>query len=147
MRNIGIWLDQKEANIITLADDKKERFIEIETNGTIYPSTDLVYQVDRFIVSPKLSNADQKTAFQYIFVVLRKTFFKFVVDKPSDLNEILQFVNDNGIEHRIVYLMPQSTTVKEQLSKLSFIIEFAKKHDFKVTPRLQILVYGNRRGV
>ena len=34
MKNIGIWLDQKEANIITLTDDKKELktiYSEIET--------------------------------------------------------------------------------------------------------------------
>jgi len=132
-----------------LTDDKKKFFVEIETNGTIHPYTGLLLRVNRFIVSPKLSNAGVKAKIDdcYTYFPSSKIAFKFVIDTKEDLQEVEDFIQKYKINPEVVYLMPQATTVEEQIFKLPFIIEFAKQKGYKVTPRLQILAYGNMRGV
>lgn len=121
--------------------------VEIETNGTINPEP----QPQRHIfwnVSPKLSNSGNvKPLSEYFLDAEVDAIFKFVVDKERDFEEINEFVDKHNIYEGYVYLMPQSTSPEEHNSKLPFIIGFAKKMGYNVTPRLQILAYGLRRGV
>jgi len=138
----------------TLLEQNMFYFFEIETSGFIPPKCRMLELVDRWIVSPKLSNSGNKPykIGKWFFDEDRgKKYLKFVVDKPEDLEEILDYINSNEnfgrLENEEVFLMPQATTVEEHNSKLPFIIDFAKKFGYRVSPRLQILAYGCRRGV
>lgn len=122
---------------------------EIETNGTIPPLKRLAELTDLFTVSPKFPNPKYSPVFSQIENLAErpKVVFKFVVDKQEDMKGILQFLRKYNKEGREVFLMPQATSVTEMSARLPMIIEEAKKHNFRVTPRLQILAYGLKRGV
>lgn len=115
---------------------------EIETNGTINPEEELVRLVDLFTVSPKFDDFE----FAPKFSRLDNVVFKFVVDEPDDLILIDKFIDTWVQERYPVYLMPQGKTRKEILDRLPSLIEAAKQRNVMVTPRLQILVWGNKRG-
>jgi hypothetical protein len=59
-----------------------------------------------------------------------------------------RFLVENKIdEFNTKYLMPQCITVETMQEILPKLIEYAKNHkNFRVTPRLQILAFGNVRG-
>jgi len=129
-------------------------YFEIETNGSIIPKKRMLELVDSFVISPKLSNSGNKP------YKISEAFFntergdaclKFVVDNVNDILEIQQYLITNKfvniLKNEKIFLMPQATTVEEHNSKLPFIIDFAKKFGYRVSPRLQILAYGCRRGV
>jgi organic radical activating enzyme len=124
-------------------------FIEVETNGTISPG-ELVYLVDEFNVSPKLSNSGLPIRVRFNekalmdFVRSSKAVFKFVVDKPTDLEEVLWFINRFRIPKDRVYLMSQCITTEECLRKDEEVTRpMAIKLGVNYTPRLHIL-YGFR---
>jgi organic radical activating enzyme len=123
-------------------------YIEVETNGTIEPG-ELSFYVTTWNISPKLSSANGPGTVVDFFKEYNKRFnFKFVIKAVEDLNEMEQFLKENNInEFNTRYLMPQCTLTEEMKTILPMLIEYAKKHsNFRVTPRLQILAYGNKRG-
>lgn len=134
--------------------------ITIETAGTIF--TPLA--CDLISVSPKLSNSTpwkrQRGKFAQMhqerrlnltgiqqFVVTYDYQLKFVVDDKRDIEEIQQILNKlNSIEPSRVLLMAQARTKQQLHSKSQWIVELCKKHGFGYSPRLQIELFGNRRG-
>ena len=124
-------------------------YFEVETNGTIPPTKRLAELTDLFTVSPKFEDFEYASVFSSIENIAERpeVVFKFVVDKKEDIQHILQFnreYNQYGLE---VFLMPCSKTVEEHNFRLQMIIDYAKQYGFRVTPRLHILAYGNKRGV
>ncbi|WP_054855228.1 7-carboxy-7-deazaguanine synthase QueE [Vulcanisaeta sp. JCM 16161] len=121
-------------------------FVEVETNGTLRPG-DLVRYVDEFNVSPKLSNSGVPSRFRINevairdFVVSGKAIFKFVIDGPEDVEEVLWFINKFGIPRNRVYLMSQCTTREECIAKDEDITKpMAMKLGVNYTSRLHILM-------
>jgi len=120
--------------------------IQIETNGTISPKP-LLDLVDYIVVSPKLSNSGNPPEARRLhpdWKSLAKSdrpvvYFKFVIDSPEDINEVLSIIESFQIPKSRVFLMPQCRNVEEQLSKLRWISELALKFSLNVTPRLQYL--------
>lgn len=113
-------------------------FFEIETNGTIEPN-----------VVPSLMTVSPKYPFDVspaYFVQDLTIVFKFVIDKVEDLLIVDKFVRSHLL--RRVILMPQAITVEEHNRKLPMLFEWTKMHhEYRISPRLQILAYGNKRGV
>ncbi|BDR93238.1 7-carboxy-7-deazaguanine synthase QueE [Vulcanisaeta souniana] len=121
-------------------------FVEVETNGTLRPG-ELVNYVDEFNVSPKLSNSGVSVRLRVNelairdFVMSGKAIFKFVVDKPGDVNEVLWFINKFSIPRDRVYLMSQCTTREECIAKDEGVTKpMAVKLGVNYTPRLHILM-------
>jgi organic radical activating enzyme len=128
-----------------LADHEKW-YVEVETNGTIPPRGRFLLEVDRFVVSPKFENFAFATAFTRL---IRNVVFKFVISSEKDYSEVTNFVHEFVFDKNKtpVYIMPCCTTVEEHNKQLPALIEFAKIHGFRVTPRLQICAFGSKRGV
>lgn len=127
--------------------------IEVETNGTIKPSEEAVRTVDQWNVSPKLSNsmnaselAVKGRALEF-FGCLETSYFKFVVGTPTDVREVVEFLSRVGIPHDRVYLMPQATSSRELRIRGRFLVEACIEHDLRLSSRLQIALWGARRGV
>jgi len=133
-------LQQKEISEV-IREVNRGKFYEVETNGTIKPNIEFL--VHLFTVSPKDDFQISPSFFEMPGVV-----FKFVVDKEEDLEKIENFVDLHDIT-RPIYLMPQATTLLEHKKKLPMLFEFVKVHQghYRITPRLQILAYGKRKGV
>jgi 7-carboxy-7-deazaguanine synthase len=72
---------------------------------------------------------------------------KFVVDQPSDMQEIFSLLDAlPPVRPERVLLMPQGTTSEELRLRGPWIAELCKTHGFRFCPRLHIDLYGNTRG-
>jgi organic radical activating enzyme len=132
--------------------------VEIETNGTIKPSREILECCGiRFNVSPKLSNSgmprEQRINRDALleFADYPYSTFKFVVESEEDVREILSdygFLLDvlRGERHRLM-LMPLASNREEYFIVAPRVAELAKKYGFRFSPRLQIELYGGIRGV
>lgn len=129
------------------------QWVEIETNGTIAPKPEMIELIDQFNVSPKLENSGnslkarvRERAMQTL-VETPKADFKYVVFGDQDLPEILEQVEHFGIPHDRVFLMPEGRTEEEVTKHQIELVELAKAHNFNVTTRLHVLIWGAVRGV
>lgn len=123
--------------------------VEVETSGTVAPSvaTDLV---NRFNVSPKLANSGMALERRYRPDVLRafraggRAVFKFVVADPADLAEVEAIVAE--CELGPVWVMPEGTDAVTVLARLRELAPHVVARRWNLTPRLHILLWGDRRG-
>lgn len=151
--------------LITRLDDHGYR-IEVETNGTIIPKEscwcDLVSQWN---VSPKLENSgvdrelrERPEVYRWFVEQEGKAFkgwmdddidviFKFVVSVPDDLQEVLYLQKEYDIPSGMIWLMPEGRNEGEIKYKSNGIIEMCKRYGFRYCPRLQVMLWGNKRGV
>ena len=120
--------------------------VEVETNGTLAPSPAVVAGVERFNVSPKLTNsgvdAGRAIAPDVLrsFVATGKAVFKFVVAAPEDLDEIAAL----GVEP--VYVMAEGTTPEAVLATTRAIADDVSARGWHLTTRLHVLLWGDQRG-
>lgn len=147
-----------QPDIVELTDRlHDERFhVTVETAATIY--RDVV--CDLASLSPKLSNSTPRgdpgrshdDTRLNIWVIQRfmdafEYQIKFVVDAPSDLEEIDALLEQlPGVSPSDVLLMPQGVDVGELDAKAHWVAECAKQRGFRFCPRLHIMLYGNVRG-
>lgn len=131
--------------------------VTIETAGLKCPE-DLV--CDLMSISPKLANslADPITAEKTDWARLNLDCLqrliesysyqlKFVVDQPQDLDEVAECLQQlNNVDPYKVYLMPQATSLDEYLEKSRWLAEYCLQSGFSLSPRLQVVLWENRRG-
>jgi len=127
-------------------------YVEVETNGTFAPRDEIAALVDCFNVSPKISNSlveeDRRLRPQALktFAKNPKAWFKFVVCKDGDLAEIEGLIMRFSLPRERVILMPEGTDAETILERSRWLVEICKEKGFRFSPRLQILLFGNRRG-
>jgi 7-cyano-7-deazaguanosine (preQ0) biosynthesis protein QueE len=132
-----------------LGEDRRR--VEIETNGTIVPGAELVSLVDQFNVSPKLANSKVRLGKRVraktlaVLEASGKANFKFVVEEPSELLEIRELADTIGLSR--VYVMPQGRSQEEIVSGMRSLVEPVAQYGWNLTTRLQVLIWGDRRGV
>ncbi len=126
-------------------------WIEVETNGTIFPNEKLIGLVDQINCSPKLSNSKNKLKARENEEALRKLSalsivnFKFVVSSPDDIEEILQMIEKYQMKE--VYLMPLGKTKDELEQTTSLTKELCFKYGFNFSDRIHITQLGGGRRV
>jgi 7-carboxy-7-deazaguanine synthase len=126
-----------------------DRRIEVETAGTIAPPD---VPVAQWNVSLKLRHSGVPddvrlrpgaiAAFR-----ARDSWFKFVAADESDVAEVLAIQSAHDLPSNRIVLMPLGMERSEQEARMPRVIEWAKRHDFRFSPRLHILVWGPKRGV
>lgn len=129
--------------------------IEIETNGTIVPTSILLDLVDQINCSPKFSNSGSDNPLHKRIVpkALRKltecdkTNFKLVICELEDIENVPWLIKSYGIDPSRIYLMPEGKTRITQELRQEDIRALCRKYGFNFTPRLHILLFDNRRGV
>jgi len=77
----------------------------------------------------------------------RNSIFKFVLIEERDLNEILEIVNRFDIPKEKVYLMPEGTDIEKLRERVKWLVDVCKQCKFNFSPRLQVDIWGNQRGV
>jgi 7-carboxy-7-deazaguanine synthase len=128
-------------------------FVEMETNGTIAPSREAIEKVDCFNVSPKIANSGIEERVRVrpealsAFVRSGKAWFKFVICHVEDIAEVESILTDFGIQRERVMLMPEGLDAPTIIARGMWLVEECKRRGFRFSPRLHILLYGNKRGI
>jgi 7-carboxy-7-deazaguanine synthase len=130
--------------------------ITIETAGTLWQQL----SCDLLSLSPKLSNSSPDGPFaphhdrlRYQPPLLRRLMaaypyqLKFVVRTPEDLEEIRSVVAELEAPTSQVILMPEGTDPATLRARSQWLVESARIHGYRFTPRLHVDLWGNRRGV
>jgi organic radical activating enzyme len=126
---------------------------EVETNGTLMPQPDFEAAVGQFNVSPKLANSGMVERIRIIPEVLDhhaacpKSWFKFVVNSPSDLAEIDSLAARHSLPARRILLMPQGRTAAELDSHAEGVAAACLERGWRFCDRLHVRLWGDRRGV
>jgi len=127
-------------------------WVEIETNGTAAPHPSLDPLVHQFNVSPKLSHSGNPAALALIPERLaawsadRRAFFKFVVAKPDDADEVLALQETYAITGDRIFLMPEGRTSDDIRERSKWLSEICSEHGLRFTDRLHIHLWGDTRG-
>lgn len=130
---------------------KKEGwFLEVETNGTIYPNNEEFWSlVDQVNCSPKLSNSGDPFKLRIKERALNqlakneKVNFKFVIQDEEDWEEAEEIIDRYEMEE--VRLMPECRTPEELFEKEEWLKSLAEEKGVIYCTRLSILS-GNKRG-
>ena len=130
--------------------------ITVETAGTVFQPV----ACDLMSISPKLSNstprgswASQHDRLRIQADVLRNLMaryeyqLKFVIEKTADLEEVRALAAALPADPRRVILMPEGTDRDLLRERGVWLAEIAKAEGYRFTPRLQVELWGNRRGV
>jgi 7-carboxy-7-deazaguanine synthase len=145
---------------VVLCDELRKlgHHITIETAGTVFRPV----ACDLMSISPKLSNStphqDPYWSIQHEKLrlqpeVLRRLMghcdyqLKFVVAAPEDLNEIDPLVEELGAAPEKVLLMPEGRDGKTLNERSVWIAELCKARGYRYSPRLHVLLWGDKRGI
>ncbi len=125
------------------------RRVEVETAGTIAPPR---VAVDQWNVSLKLAHsgvAEPRRLRDHPIGCFRDlgAWFKFVVDTESDLEEVLAIQARWGLPSGRIVLMPLGMRREEQQARMPAVIDWSRRHGFRFSPRLHLLIWGPKRGV
>ncbi len=133
--------------------------ITMETAGTIDHKLDC----DLMSISPKLSNStpEASRAGEWLVkhqqarhrpevvrqLIQRHEYqLKFVVSRPADLNEILDYLDAVGdFDPERVLLMPEGIKQEDLDQREQWMAPLSEQHGFKLCRRLHIAWYGNSR--
>jgi 7-carboxy-7-deazaguanine synthase len=133
---------------IRLADAGRQ--IEIETNGTIPPASELTHAITRFNVSPKLSGSgvtDDRRLVPAAMTALAatgKAIFKFVICHRSELDEVAALEVAHGLSP--IWVMPEGTSEQVVQTGMRAVAEEALAHGWCLSVRLHVLLWGDARG-
>lgn len=140
--------------------------VEIETSGTIVPST-MLLRACHFNVSHKLASAANKVAQHRLWrsdalvemlrqARIQNLTFKPVVDPAVDRLSLIRYLSwlvstaqSVGVSSEkilsCVYLMPQARTRAELIHNQPWVNELAERYHVNATTRAQILTYNDER--
>lgn len=143
--------------------------IEMETNGTLMPVDGLLDKITQFNVSPKLSNNQRgknnsgapanypvkgddfsrrihpEVLRFYNDLHRGHSYFKFVVEDMGDISEIRGLRNEYTLDDDKIIIMPEGTTTEVLLERSKWLAQVCKQEGWRLTPRWQILLFGNVR--
>lgn len=129
-------------------------FVECETNGTIKPSSSLDFYVNRYNVSPKISNSGMtkqqciiKDALNF-FARSQKSIFKCVVSSLVDITEYQKHILDPfSVPSIQTYIMPAADSRVELYTLESELVNWAKQFHYRYSTRLHIAIWDKKTGV
>lgn len=131
--------------------------ITIETAGTVYRPV----ACDLMSISPKLANSTpedprwrtvhERTRHRpEVLTRLLAEFdyqLKFVVTAPGDLVEIQAVVSEAGADRERVLLMPEGRSAGAIRERALWLVPLCLEHGYRYSPRVQVDIWGDRRGV
>lgn len=126
--------------------------VEVETNGTTKAPPRLDIRIDQYNVSPKLAHSGNPAELALIperleaYAADPRAFFKFVIAKPGDVEEVLVIVGAHRVPASRVFLMAEGTTSKALRARQVWLSDLALKHGFRMSDRMHIHLYGDTRG-
>lgn len=143
---------QKEALSRMLWGVPRQIAVEVETNGTLLPTQELLERVDQWNVSPKLAHSGEPEARRLRLEVLarlretRRAFLKIVLQEDSDLAEAESLVCASDWPRERVLLMPEAQTRADYQKRATSVQALCQAHAFGFSPRLQVVRWDGARG-
>ena len=126
---------------------------EVETNGTLAPTSELNSLISQYNVSPKLNNSGNANDLRInpntlsYFANSDKAWFKFVIAAPSDLEEIKKLIKAHHIPKKRILLMPEGRDEKSLQQRRLWLADICRDQGFRYSDRLHIQLWGSKRGV
>lgn len=126
--------------------------VEVETNGTLAPSSALSQRVDQWNVSPKLAGSGNRESLRLRPQVLQsfkdtgRAWLKLVVESDADLTEADALIAALGWPPERVMLMPQANNPEDLRARAPFVAAASLSRGFAHSPRLHVELWGGRRG-
>jgi len=125
--------------------------IEVETSGTLPPPAEL----DRAIqwnVSLKLagSGLDEAKRIRPVAIrgfLSREAWWKFVVTDEGDVAEVLRLAERFALPRGRILLQSEAVRRQDLIERSPWVVEACKRHGFRFSPRLHLMLWGARRGV
>jgi 7-carboxy-7-deazaguanine synthase len=130
--------------------------ITVETAGTVFQPV----ACDLMSISPKLSNSAPNHPFaerhnrtriqpERLRQLMNRYEYqlKFVVERPTDLEEIRLLLEGLDADRSRVLLMPEGTDPAVLRERGQWLAEICKQENLRFSPRLHVDLWGNRRGV
>lgn len=130
--------------------DHRPWTVEFETAGTLSPILSPWFPTF-YTVSPKLANSGNNFNLRRRWeklaeLVEEDSVFKFVVCDTLDLEEVDEIVRHLRLSPNRVYIMPEGTNSEALKRGLQLLVEPAMARGYQLTTRLQIEIFGNKRG-
>ena len=142
----------QQAEFVQLLDLLPDlRFVEIETNCTQIPETNLAGRITQFNISPKLSNSGMNESLRLnpgalsYFAQSDRAVFKFVVCNEEDLQEIQGLQSQFNLSPEQIFLMPEGRDSKTLKKRSLWLAECCRDQGYRFSPRLHVLLWGNER--
>nr|WP_298925837.1 7-carboxy-7-deazaguanine synthase QueE [uncultured Erythrobacter sp.] len=126
--------------------------VEIETNGTTKAPSHVDIRVDQYNVSPKLAHSGNDAELALIperldfYASDPRAFFKFVIAQPSDVDEVIELQRTYRFKPGHVFLMPEGTDSGTLRTREKWLAPLCLKHGFRMSDRMHIHLYGDKRG-
>ncbi len=128
--------------------------VEVETAGHVPPPEVALKWVDQWNVSPKLKSArisEEKRPKTLAWLQrVKEPYLKFVLHRPDELDEveaILEAYGLCGFPRERVIISPGGQTREQMEGRSSSLAEVSMNRGFRFTPRLHVMLWGDRRGV
>jgi 7-carboxy-7-deazaguanine synthase len=134
--------------------------ITIETAGTVWaPVT-----CDLMSISPKLANSTPREREGGRWAAMHERLrqqpdivhrlmaeyayqLKFVIAAPADMEEVERVIDRVDADRSRVVLMPEGTDTATLSERGRWLVEICKQRGYRFSPRLHVMLWGNRRGV
>jgi 7-carboxy-7-deazaguanine synthase len=81
-----------------------------------------------------------------VFRRMPNSFFKYVVNGSTDIDEIENLIMKYHLLRNRVILMPEASTKEALASKCRVVGELAKRWGYLYSGRIHIEMWGNQRG-
>jgi 7-carboxy-7-deazaguanine synthase len=125
--------------------------IEVETAG-ILPPPPGVESAIQWNVSIKLhgSGVDEARRIRPEAIrgfLARNAWWKFVVTDDADVSELLQLAERFALPRARILLQPEAVRREDLIERSRPVAEACKRHGFRFSPRLHVLLWGAKRGV
>ncbi len=125
--------------------------VEIETNGTIMPSQDLIWHNVQFNCSPKLANSGNDKDQYFVPNVIQKinkanSIFKFVVGSTDDWSEIESLYLEH-MDRKKIWIMPAGENQDLLEQSKPFAVEVAIENCVNYSTRIHIDIWNKKTGV
>lgn len=123
-------------------------YVTLETNGRRFRQV----VCDLVSISPKLDNAQAGAGAVNVEAIQRFVDdydyqLKFVVEQEADLEQVERVLGQlKGVERDRVMLMPQARTKVEYRRRSGEVARMCVEKGFRFSPRLQVELWGTRRG-
>lgn len=123
--------------------------VEVETSGTRPPPP---VPVDQWNVSLKLAHSGVPEAIRINPGTIQdflglEAWWKFVVVNRGDVAEVLQLMERFALPPDRILLMPEGIRREDLFERSLWVVEECRRHGWRYSPRLHILLWGAKRGV